>query len=60
DKKAIIITTRSIVGLFGVLASLPLIAFTGKRKGTILLVNSIARLGQIEGLFGRETKMYGE
>ena len=52
--------TRFISGGFGTIFAMLLILFSAKRIGPALLIRSIARLGQIEGLFGKAINMYGK
>jgi succinoglycan biosynthesis protein ExoM len=59
-QKVSIAITRSVYGGLGAIFAILLILFSAKRVGPALLIRSIARLGQIEGLFGKAINMYGK
>lgn len=49
-----------IFGLTGLFIAGLLVFFSSKRNGVPLLKKSIGKISQIEGLFGKSVKMYGE
>ena len=58
--KITLVFVKLISGLIGTGLGYMITLLTNKRYGTPLLIRSIARLGQVEGLIGKAVYMYGE
>jgi len=59
-QKITLVTKSVVIGLPSLCIASILISFSAKKKGVPLLKRSIAKISQIEGLFGKSVKMYGE
>ncbi|MDN3401563.1 glycosyltransferase family A protein [Pseudoalteromonas sp. APC 3213] len=58
--KLTLVLVKLISGLIGIGLGYIISLLTNKYYGTPLLIRSIARLGQVEGLIGKTVYMYGE
>ena len=58
--KLTLVLFKLISGLIGIGLGYIISLLTNKYYGTPLLIRSIARLGQVEGLIGKTVYMYGE